>query len=291
MAKGRLAAKRAASTRAVALAKPTVVKPKAAAQSAASSSKTRLSSKQSPTAEEKLRVDMRIREDRRNLEEQAKRAIKLKLLDNGYDKAMVDTLRCKETNETIEGHVIAELEKMCTSPRKKLKAQFWASIHNRFDLGRVIFGELPEISEDHCFPEDLEDAMTPAHSENPAERTAEPFVRYLDWAPKHCREDVVGMLNASVEGAIVRRNNSQKMLLALLKYFGKHSLQHEMADIWKAAVSCLDHVALHHNRESSLERKNTFGLIRWPCRLSSRRRLWMQQWQPLTRKSCLQQRP
>ena len=50
----------------------------------------------------------KIRQDRRDIEEQAQRAIKIKLLDQGYDKAMVDSLRNK-AGRSITDEVEMEL--------------------------------------------------------------------------------------------------------------------------------------------------------------------------------------
>ena len=122
---------------------------------------------------------MRNRSCRRDLEEQAERAVKFKLLDHGYDSGLITTLRCKETGRSIAEEVVLELSKNF-SARKKLSSQFWMGVHVRFDLARAIFGDLPAIPESHEFPKDMEEAMAPAHAENPTERTVEPFLRYLD---------------------------------------------------------------------------------------------------------------
>lgn len=189
------------------------------------------------------------------MEEQAQRAIKSKRIDDGYDQALIYALRCKESGESILEVVVAELCKN-GNLRKKLKTQFWAGIHARFDLTRAIFGALPAIPDDHEFAKDMVEAMLPAHAENPTERTIEPFERYLDWAPKHCQHDVMAMSNACVEGHVMRQRTSQQLMVALLNYFGRHELPTEMPELWAAVRHAMDASMLNHYKVSSLARRN-----------------------------------
>lgn len=174
----------------------------------------------------------RKRPDRRNEEDAAERAIKLKLLDHGYDPELVRTAR-NANGETIHDLVAREIAAL-RGRSKYLTTSFWVAIHSDFDLRRAVFKDLPEVPDEHEFEPELTDSLAMAHSSNPAERTSEAFVRYLELAAAPSKWDLVGMLHACLEGPTVGKRQSHSMKLAILKFIGRHSLWTLWPELWEA---------------------------------------------------------
>jgi len=183
-------------------------------------------------------LNMKRRLDRRDTDDQADRAMETKFYEKGYSKTVVESLRNKG-GDSIQD-VVAEEIRRTRGKKKYLTTTFWRRVWEEFDLKMGMFGKLPQQPEYLCSQE-LEDSLIPAYDDNMATRSITPFLRYLDIAsPPLCQEELVAMLHSCTEGPTVTRKQSEKMLLSVLGYIGKHHLQEAFPRIWNLISSDMD---------------------------------------------------
>ena len=61
-----------------------------------------------------------------------------------------------------------------------------------------------------------------AHSDNPASRSVEPLERFLDECGDLSYVEMYGILQAAMEGPLVIRASSIRMLVSVLRYIGRN---------------------------------------------------------------------
>ena len=181
---------------------------------------------------------------------QVVKVLKNKFYDQGYDKNFVASLR-NPAGDSISDLVSAEILRTGTRSTT-LATSFWQRIFAEFKLQERMFVTLPEAGPG-SIPAELEESLVPAHSENPATRTIEPFLQYLEVAPKLDATALLRMVRACGDGPIVNRKQSHAMLLAVLKYIGKHELHLSIPYVWLHIAAGMDSHMTKHFWSSPLE--------------------------------------
>ena len=105
--------------------------------------------------------------------------------------------------------------------KKKLTTAFWTKLATEFCLSSSAADLLPDPVDDANICDELVDKLGIAHSDNPASRSVEPLERFLDECPQLSYVECYGILHASMEGPLVIRSASVRMLIAFLKYLGR----------------------------------------------------------------------
>ena len=181
--------------------------------------------------------------ERRDTEGQAARVVQAKLLDQGYPAALIEHLRNERGCSIMD--MVQEEIRTTRGVKKYLGASFWRKVFSEFPLNKGNFSNLPEVEGD--VPLELEDALLPAYSENPAQRTIEPFTRYLDTVATPSKHFLIGLLHACAEGPVVSRKQSHAMIVSALTCIGKHGLQKAYPDVWSCVSSVMDsHLTAHY---------------------------------------------
>ena len=67
----------------------------------------------------------------------------------------------------------------------------------------------------------LDEAMKVAHSSNPAARSAEKMIKFLDFCPGLNRTEMFGLLKGSYESPSMSRTMSQQLLRHVLVFIAK----------------------------------------------------------------------
>lgn len=236
---GRGVAKKAA-------AKPTVKKTtgKVSAKSSASAPKaapkkqcTELSLVSATPAQQHVVDDSRQAKRSRHLsrkttEGQVDRIIKSKL--SSYDSVELETAIGKTTKMSV-ADFIADGVRKNRGGNQYLNSRFWTSFHQEFDLGAQRFGNMQSEDDaegDESVSDEILECLLQAHSENPAARKPDALLSYLEYVGKCNLTELKVMINASKESHIVSRRSSEKMLMGLLKFIGKHKLHEQWKNFW-----------------------------------------------------------
>jgi hypothetical protein len=173
------------------------------------------------------------RPNRRDEELKAQRIIERKL--RTYSATVVSTAVGKKSKQTVIDYVINEL-RSASNASGYLSSKCWSDFFVEFELRKYQFAGLP-AQDPTLMPSDmLLEAVMPAHAENPAARSVEPFVQYMEYLQEPASTDELGgMLNMTVPGAVVTDKMSMKMIMAVLKHIGRFKL-HLVHAAWWAAV-------------------------------------------------------
>ena len=105
--------------------------------------------------------------------------------------------------------------------KKNLTTAFWTRLANDFSLSSSAADRLPDPVGEEAICDELVDKLGFAHSDNPASRSVEPLERFLDECSELSYVECYGILQASMEGPLVIRSASVRMLVAFLKYLGR----------------------------------------------------------------------
>ena len=160
--------------------------------------------------------------DRRDTDEQARRAVKHKLLGEYSLEAINGCVNAK--GEHVKAY-IARHVRANKKQKKYLSSRFWVKFFKEFDLVGHSRLELPEPEEG----EEIEEAMfrpalEAAHSGNPAARTVEPMERLLAVMRHPSYTMYFGLIMASQESPTMSRQKSLRFKVALLgrvaRFFG-----------------------------------------------------------------------
>ena len=194
--------------------------------------------------EEKIRVLFR-----RDTDGQVDRAVRSKL--GMFPRQQVD--QNMVGGRTIRDVVKAEVLRL--RPAKKyVSLKFWKKIVIDFGLNGTLADSLAPPTESEVVSKELEAALALAHDENPAQRSSEKLVRWLEWAPPLNKTELYGLLTGSIESPSMSAKTSEMLLLAVVKFMARTKAHEYVPDYWDIMRDTFDQLlgrawkkALRHN--------------------------------------------
>ena len=155
---------------------------------------------------------------RRDSDSQVERIIQNKL---GHFSAEVIESAVNKNGETIRDY-LKRRQKEAHTTSNRLSSRFWCEFYEEFPLKRSLAEALESPSEQEDVGDELLAAMGIAHQDNPASRSVEPLEVFL----LHCstplnQTEMFGLLRSSMEGHIISRKSSCRILLAILAYMAR----------------------------------------------------------------------
>ena len=97
-----------------------------------------------------------------------------------------------------------------------------------------------DVHIDGVVSDELVEQIAHAHSENPAARTIQPFLNHLEYLDNVTLDDAKFMIEASRENPITIRLRSVRMLIGILKTFGRLKLHSRWTNLWQAIEHDMD---------------------------------------------------
>ena len=155
---------------------------------------------------------------RRSSEDQVERVLESKLSE--YSPAVLAAVRSADGMHTVREYLKTHI-KQAYSSDKRLSTRFWVQFFCDFaDLKMTIADKLlpPADADDEPINEELFEAIAAIHHANPARRTCEPLEAFLQHAQVLTKKEMFGLIHASMEGPLISRNVSNKLLTVILAY-------------------------------------------------------------------------
>ena len=182
---------------------------------------------------------------RRDSNEQTHRCIKLKLGMFPMSQIENNTLDGKHIPETVKSKV-AE----CKLAKKHIPLTFWTQLISDFKLKGSITEALAVPVEAEVVNPHLDAGMKVAHSANPAARSCEKLVRFLEFSPGLNRTEMYGLLKGSYESPSLSRTMSQQILRRVWDFIARTQSHIKHADYWKELKHSFDQLMVGQWRKA-----------------------------------------
>jgi len=153
---------------------------------------------------------------RRDLEEQVRRIIEMKL--GHIDRVLLST-KTNKGGQTVYEFIRDAV--LASKPQNgRLSTQFWTQFHASFDLTWDISADLPEPTDEDAesVEEELLEAMALARSRNLAERNPGLLCHYLEHCGTLTPAALYGVLNGIQPGPTLGVAHARRLQLSCLKY-------------------------------------------------------------------------
>lgn len=187
-------------------------------------------------ANDQKRPDLRRRCSRRDLDEAADRAVQRRL--GHMPSSTWEGLRNKD------GHGIRDVVKHEISKHKdskgRLSTKFWVQVFDEFSLAESLADRLAAPPEGEKVDENLLEALSVLHHENPACRRTTPLERFLDYCPELNRTSLFGLLKSVMESPTLPRGSAMKCQVAVLKYMVRTNAHAKHDDYFQVMRPLLD---------------------------------------------------
>ena len=108
----------------------------------------------------------------------------------------------------------------------------------------------------------LYEAMKVAHSSNPAARSAEKLIKFLDFCPGLNRTEMFGLLKGSYESPSTSRTMSQQLLRHVLVFIAKAGAHTKYEDYWKELKNSFDQELCRQWRQAQSNRIPRINFVR-----------------------------
>ena len=170
--------------------------------------------------EEQISPGKRIQENRRDIDDQVRRIMAVKL--QHIDQVSLKTKTNKQGVGVFD--FIKNAVASCKKWNGRLSTQFWTKFWGDFDIARDIPSELPpppEGEEDDAIDEELIEALSLARHKNPAEMSPNALSHYLENCSKMSVTSLFGVVNAVQSGPSLCSSHALKLQLSLCKYFAR----------------------------------------------------------------------
>jgi len=101
-----------------------------------------------------------------------------------------------------------------------------------------------------------------AHSSNPAARSAENLIKFIDFSPGLNRTEMFGLLKGSYESPSMSRTMSQQLLRHVLVFIAKTSAHKKYEDYWKELKNSFDQELCRQWRQAQSDRITRIKFVR-----------------------------
>lgn len=155
---------------------------------------------------------------RRDTEDAVERLVMLRL-GKTVPKEILEGRR-NSKGQSIRDYIAEEIR----SKRKvsgRLASRFWATLHTEFQLtssaADLLEDDTMDVDKDSMNSE-LLDRLALLHHENPAARKLDPFLSFIGVAPELTYTELVLILRAIQEGAVILRKAATRLHMGVLAY-------------------------------------------------------------------------
>ena len=129
--------------------------------------------------------------------------------------------------------------------KKNLNNEFWQEFELEFALSPLRFADLvtddsPAGMEPKTVSDELLTKIGFAHHVNPAMKSPQPLINYLEYAPKMAVDALVFVLVHCRESVHVTKAHSRVLMMALAKYIGKWDIHLELPSLWARIKDDMD---------------------------------------------------
>ena len=191
----------------------------------------------------------RDRLSRRDSDEKADRAVIWRL--GHLDPKLWEGLR-NEQGESIRDKVKEEIRGK-KDKKGRCSTKFWSKIFEEFRMAESLGGLLDEPTEEEDIDEDLLEAVSILHHENPTQRRPGPLEDFLSCCRRLNQSEIFGLLQAIMESPTLVRGNAMRVQVAALKYLCREQSHKEFPQYWKVVSQILD-AALQWSYEDHVSR-------------------------------------
>ena len=121
-------------------------------------------------------------------------------------------------------------------------------------MENATFDDLPEPSTDETPDTHLADIILTAHDENPVDRTAKPFIRYLGQCEEMSEGNFSATLRASLDGPLMDEETAKEIQMSIITYIARYQQRERFLAHWRVIRETLDSAFKHAFEKASKDK-------------------------------------